>query len=62
MVEFQPGRLGSLSQLPGTLVYMPPEALEDRPRYGPSLDVFSFGHCALFTCTQVGGTGGCTSP
>ena len=44
---------GQLSKLPGTLVYMPPEALNDRYRYGPSLDVFSFGHLALFTLTQV---------
>ena len=43
----------TLSKLPGTLVYMPPEALDDRHRYGPSLDVFSFGHLALFTLTQV---------
>ena len=43
----------TLSQLPGTLVYMPPEALDDRHRYGPSLDVFSYGHLALFTLIQV---------
>ena len=60
LVDLQPGRLGALTRLPGTLVYMPPEALEARARYGPSLDVFSFGHCALFTCTQVlGNTGYC---
>ena len=40
----------TLSPLPGTLVYMPPEALDD---YGLSLDVFSFGHLALFTIIQV---------
>ena len=43
----------TLSKLPGTLVYMPPEALDDRHRYGPSLDVFSYGHLALFTLIQV---------
>ena len=43
----------TLSALPGTLVYMPPEARDDRHRYGPSLDIFSFGHLALFTITQV---------
>ena len=26
------------------LAYMPPEALDNRHRYGPSLDIFSFGH------------------
>ena len=43
----------TLSALPGTLVYMPPEALDNRHRYGASLDIFSFGHLALFTITQV---------
>ena len=42
-----------LTQLPGTLVYMPPEALDQLPQYGPLLDVFSFGHLALYALTQV---------
>ena len=42
-----------LSSLPGTLEYMPPEALGGiNIKYGPSLDVFSFGHLGLFTLTQ----------
>ena len=50
----RPGQLArTLSQLPGTLVYMPPEALSETHRYGPSLDVFSFGHLTLYTMTQV---------
>ena len=54
IVNLQPGQLArTLSRLPGTLVYMPPEALTSASRYGPSLDVFSFGHLALFTLTQV---------
>ena len=54
IVDLQPGQLArTLSRLPGTLVYMPPEALSASSRYGPSLDVFSFGHLALFTLTQV---------
>ena len=54
IVNLQPGQLArTLSRLPGTLVYMPPEALSASPRYGPSLDNFSFGHLALFTLTQV---------
>ena len=54
IVDLQPGQLAkTLSSAPGTLVYMPPEALSDISRYGPSLDVFSFGHLALFTLTQV---------
>ena len=32
---------------------MPPEALSASSRYGPSLDIFSFGHLALFTLLQV---------
>ena len=54
IVNLQPGQLArTLSRLPGTLVYMPPEALSASSRYGPSLDIFSFGHLALFTLTQV---------
>ena len=54
IIDMKPGRLAqTLSKLPGTLVYMPPEALDDRHSYGPSLDVFSFGHLALFTVLQV---------
>ena len=34
---------------------MPPEALSASSYYGPSLDVFSFGHLALFTLIQVQG-------
>ena len=51
IVTLQPDQLArTLSRLPGTLVYMSPEALSSSSRYGPSLDVFSFGHLAL---TQV---------
>ena len=54
IIDMEPGRLAqTLSKLPGTLVYMPPEALDDRHSYGPPLDVFSFGHLALFTVLQV---------
>ena len=54
IVNLQPGQLArTLSRLPGTLVYMPPEALSSSSRYGPSLDIFSFGHLALFVLLQV---------
>ena len=43
----------TLSRLPGTQSYMAPEALESVPRYGTSLDVFSFGHLSLFVGLQV---------
>ena len=57
IVDMRPDQLArTLTAFPGTLVYMPPEALDDRHRYGPSLDVFSFGHLALFALTQVSGS------
>ena len=54
MVDVQPGQLArSMTRgVPGTAVYMPPEAFEVPPKYGPQLDMFSFGHLALFTATQ----------
>ena len=45
----------TLTSLPGTLAYMPPEAQGTEGSsvtYGPTLDVFSFGHLSLFTVTQ----------
>ncbi|XP_064389639.1 uncharacterized protein LOC135337607 [Halichondria panicea] len=56
IVNLEPGRLvRTLTRFPGTLVYMPPEALSDRGHsvYEPSLDVFSFGVLQLFALTQV---------
>ena len=54
IVNIQPGRLvQTLSQNPGTLVYMPPEALAPAATYGPSLDIFSFGHLGIFVGLQV---------
>ena len=43
----------TLTSLPGTQEYMPSEAQGGRVTYGPSLDVFSFGHLSLFTITQT---------
>ena len=43
----------TLTTLPGTLEYMPPEAQGGSVTYDPSLDVFSFGHLSLFTVTQT---------
>ena len=37
---------------PGTLAYMPPEALTDKPKYDTPLDVFSFGQLALYVALQ----------
>ena len=41
-----------LSTLPGTIGYMPPEALQDEPEYNLKLDIFSFGVLALFVALQ----------
>ena len=57
IVNFKPGQLTrTLSRIPGTMVYMPPEAFENASKCGPSLDSFSFGHLSLFTITQVSGS------
>ena len=53
IINLQLGQLARLTRVPGTLPYMPPEAFGDCPQYGPRLDIFSFGHLALFTFTQV---------
>jgi len=42
----------TMSATPGTAVFMPPEALGDKPVYGPSLDVFSFGGVMLHVTTH----------
>ena len=39
----------TMTQHPGTLVYMPPEALESHTKYSDRFDTFSFGHLALYT-------------
>ena len=54
ILDIRPSQLArTLSKVPGTVVYMPPEALDESHRYGPSLDIFSFGHLILYTLTQV---------
>ena len=54
IVDVQPGQLARTMTrgVPGTIVYMPPEAFEVPPKYGPMLDMFSFGHLTLFTAIQ----------
>ena len=53
IVNLTPGQLAAtMTQAPGNVVYMPPEATEDHPKYNTSLDVFSFGNLILFTLTQ----------
>ena len=37
---------------PGTVDFMPPEALLETPEYGPPLDVFSYGGVILHVVNQ----------
>ena len=43
----------TMTKAPGTPDYMPPEALSNRPLYGPPLDIFSYGGVILYAITQV---------
>ena len=49
-----PQRQSQMTKAPGTVVFMPPEALEDRLdiHYGKELDVFSFGCVMLHTLSH----------
>ena len=42
----------TMTKIPGTPDFMPPEALTKRPVYGPPLDVFSYGGVAINVITQ----------
>ena len=42
----------TMTKVPGTSDFMPPEALEDSSKYGPPLDIFSYGGVALFVISQ----------
>ena len=56
IVNIQPGQLAaSMTQMPGTGVYMPPEAAQEEgvTRYNTAIDIFSFGVVSLFTLTQT---------
>ena len=47
-----PNRTKSHSQAPGTVIFMPPEALLVRPRYGKPVDVFSLGCVMIHMITH----------
>ena len=56
IVNIQPGRLAaSMTQMPGTGLYMPPETAQEEgvTRYNTAIDIFSFGVVSLFTLTQT---------
>ena len=40
------------TRAPGTVDFMPPEALLETPEYGPPLDVFSYGGVILHVVNQ----------
>lgn len=42
----------TMTKLPGTVDFMPPECFQDKPNYGLPLDVFSYGGVVLYTITQ----------
>ena len=48
-----PNRTKSHSQAPGTIIFMPPEALLVRPRYGKPVDVFSLGCVMMHMMTHI---------
>ena len=53
-VDIRPGQFAAtMTAGPGTLAYMPPEAMGTRPKYDTSLDIFSFGVLTLYTITQT---------
>ena len=47
------GTAQTMTRAPGTIDFMPPEALVDRPAYSLPIDVFSYGGVVLYTITQV---------
>ena len=42
----------TMTQTPGTAVYMPPEAVQSQARYDSAIDMFSYGHLALYVIIQ----------
>ena len=43
----------STTRVSGTAIYMPPEACSDHAKFNKMLDIFSYGHLALFIALQV---------
>ena len=52
IVDLQAQLAASHTQVPGQQHYMPPEALKENASCTPKLDIFSFGHLALYTVIQ----------
>ena len=47
-----PSAMNTNTQAPGTTIFMPPEALSLKPRYGKPVDIFSFGCVSLHLMTH----------
>ena len=43
----------TMTRVPGTQAYLPPEGFDQHPHYTTKLDMFSFGQLSLYTVTQV---------
>ena len=52
IIDIHPLAASKQSKIPGTLGYMPPEALARVPRYDFALDIFSFGVVILYVMIQ----------
>ena len=52
IVDIQAQLSRSHTTVPGQQFYMPPEALKEKASCTPKLDIFSFGHLALYTVNQ----------
>ena len=52
ILDVHPLAASKQSMIPGTLGYMPPEALSEHPQYGCALDIFSFGVLMLYVAIQ----------
>ena len=52
LIDHHLHRVVTRTMCPGTLAYMPPEALTDKPKYDTPLDVFSFGQLSLYVALQ----------
>ena len=52
LLNRHPSRTSKQTRCPGSLAYMPPEALQEAPVYGRELDIFSFGHVTLYVILQ----------
>lgn len=53
LISFQEHMAIAQTLAPGSQNYMPLEALTENPNYDQKLDIFSFGHLAIYVVTQV---------